>query len=56
MMTVPSQIIAVLNHPAFAPKKLASLEMLAPVGAPLHLEHKERLTWRCRTCSTSCTG
>ncbi len=36
MVMVPSQIIALLNHPAFAPDKLASLEMIQSVGAPLH--------------------
>ena len=43
MVMVPSQIIALLNHPAFAPDRLASLEMIQSVGAPLHLEHKHRL-------------
>ena len=43
MVMVPSQIIALLNHPAFAPDKLASLEMIQSVGAPLHLEYKRRL-------------
>ena len=43
MVMVPSQIIALLNHPAFAPDKLASLEMIQSVGAPLHLEYKHRL-------------
>ena len=43
MVMVPSQIIALLNHPSFAPAKLASLEMIQSVGAPLHLEHKHRL-------------
>jgi long-chain acyl-CoA synthetase len=43
MVMVPSQIIALLNHPAFAPERLASLEMIESVGAPLHLEHKHRL-------------
>jgi acyl-CoA synthetase (AMP-forming)/AMP-acid ligase II len=43
MVMVPSQIIALLNHPAFAPERLASLEMIQSVGAPLHLEHKHRL-------------
>src|SRR2546429_7335556 len=40
---VPSQIIAVLGSPAFSQKRLASLEMLQTVGAPLHLEYKQRL-------------
>ena len=43
MVMVPSQIIALLNHPAFAPDRLASLEMIQSVGAPLHLEYKHRL-------------
>jgi acyl-CoA synthetase (AMP-forming)/AMP-acid ligase II len=42
-MLVPSQIVALLNTPGFAPERLRSLEMLASVGAPLHLEHKNRL-------------
>jgi len=40
---VPSQIVAMLNSPAFDPAKLQSLEMVGTVGAPLHMEHKERL-------------
>lgn len=44
VMMVPSQILAVMNAPNFSPAKLRSLEMLGSVGAPLHLEHKERLT------------
>ncbi|HEY7362771.1 MAG TPA: AMP-binding protein [Methylomirabilota bacterium] len=43
MVMVPSQIIAMLNSPAFAPKRLQSLEMILSVGAPLHLEYKTRL-------------
>jgi acyl-CoA synthetase (AMP-forming)/AMP-acid ligase II len=43
IVMVPSQIIALLNSPAFAPAKLASLEMIQSVGAPLHLEFKRRL-------------
>ncbi len=43
IVMVPSQIIAVLSSPAFAPKRLASLEMIQSVGAPLHLEYKHRL-------------
>jgi long-chain acyl-CoA synthetase len=43
MVMVPSQIIALLNSPAFAPKRLESLEMILSVGAPLHLEYKTRL-------------
>jgi long-chain acyl-CoA synthetase len=40
---VPSQIVSVMNAPGFDPKRLESLEMLQTVGAPLHLEHKQRL-------------
>ena len=43
LVMVHSQIIALLSSPAFAPKKLASLEMIQSVGAPLHLEYKNRL-------------
>ncbi|MGD9075945.1 MAG: AMP-binding protein [Desulfobacteraceae bacterium] len=43
MVMVPSQIIAILNSPAFEPKALESLEMIHNVGAPLHLEYKNRL-------------
>ena len=40
---VPSQIVAMLNSPAFKAQALQSLEMVGSVGAPLHLEHKEML-------------
>jgi acyl-CoA synthetase (AMP-forming)/AMP-acid ligase II len=40
---VPSQIIAMINSPGFTSERLASLEMIGAVGAPLHLEHKEKL-------------
>ena len=43
MIMVPAQIIAVLNHPDFSPEKLGSLEMLQNIGAPLHLEFKQRI-------------
>jgi acyl-CoA synthetase (AMP-forming)/AMP-acid ligase II len=43
VMMVPSQIIAVLNDPAFSADSLSSLEMILTLGAPLHGEHKERL-------------
>ena len=43
IMLVPSQIIAMLNAPNFAPEKLASLEMILSLGAPLHVEHKNIL-------------
>jgi len=42
-MMVPAQIIAVLNAPNFSPAKLASLEMILSLGAPLHQEHKDQL-------------
>ena len=42
-MVVPSQIIAVLNARNFAPARLASLEMVLSLGAPLHQEYKDRL-------------
>ena len=44
VMMVPSQIIAVMHAPNFTPHKLRSLQMLGSVGAPLHREHKDRLT------------
>ncbi len=43
IVMVPAQIVAILNSPAFAPEKLASLEMIQNVGAPLLLEYKHRL-------------
>jgi acyl-CoA synthetase (AMP-forming)/AMP-acid ligase II len=43
VMMVPSQIVAMLNAPDFAPERLASLEMILSLGAPLHREHKEAL-------------
>jgi acyl-CoA synthetase (AMP-forming)/AMP-acid ligase II len=43
IVMVPAQIIAILGHPSFAPEKLASLEMLHNIGAPLLLKYKERL-------------
>ena len=42
-MMVPSQIVALLNAPGFDRDRLASLEMLGSVGAPLHREHRDRL-------------
>ena len=42
-MMVPAQIIAVLNAPNFSPAKLASLEMILSLGAPLYQEHKDQL-------------
>ncbi|MFN0179878.1 MAG: class I adenylate-forming enzyme family protein [Gemmatimonadales bacterium] len=43
-MMVPSQIVALLAHPDFTTKTLASFETLLSAGAPLLLQHKERLT------------
>jgi long-chain acyl-CoA synthetase len=43
IVMVPSQIVALLNSPAFVPARLRSLEMILSVGAPLHLEHKRQL-------------
>lgn len=40
---VPSQIIAMMHAPNFTYENLQSLEMLGSVGAPLHLEHKQKL-------------
>ena len=42
-MLVPSQIIAILDSPRFDPAKLASLEMILSLGAPLHKEQKDVL-------------
>ena len=46
VMMVPSQIVALLGSPHFSQDALQSLEMIGTVGAPLHLEHKEKLN-RC---------
>lgn len=43
VVMVPAQIISILNSPAFDPGKLASLEMLHNVGAPLHVEYKRKI-------------
>ncbi|MCB9454042.1 MAG: AMP-binding protein [Anaerolineaceae bacterium] len=40
---VPSQIIAMLNAPNYDVQKLASLEMLGTVGAPLLMDFKQRV-------------
>jgi long-chain acyl-CoA synthetase len=42
-MLVPSQIVAILDAKGFAPARLASLEMVLSLGAPLLKEHKDRL-------------
>lgn len=43
IIMVPSQIIAVLNHPDFDAAAMQSLEMIQNIGAPLHVEHKHLL-------------
>jgi long-chain acyl-CoA synthetase len=43
-MMVPSQIIAMLNSPNYAAERLRSMEAICSVGAPLHREHKDKLT------------
>lgn len=43
VMMVPSQIVAMLNAPNFNPDVMQSLEMVLTLGAPLHMEHKEKL-------------
>lgn len=42
-MMVPAQIIAILNARNFSPEKLASLEMILSLGAPLYQEYKDLL-------------
>lgn len=42
-MLVPSQISAIFNAPNYTAGKLQSLEMLLSLGAPLHLDIKERI-------------
>jgi acyl-CoA synthetase (AMP-forming)/AMP-acid ligase II len=42
-MLVPSQIIAILGARGFAAERLASMQCLLSLGAPLHQEHKDRL-------------
>jgi len=43
MVMVPSQIIALLDSPAFSPARLKTLQALISLGATLHLSHKQRL-------------
>ena len=43
VMLVPAQIVAILDAPGFDPARLTSLEMILSLGAPLHVEQKERL-------------
>ena len=42
-MLVPSQVIAILGSRGFEPARLASLECILSLGAPLHVETKDRL-------------
>jgi acyl-CoA synthetase (AMP-forming)/AMP-acid ligase II len=42
-MMVPSQLAAILDLPGFDPARLASLEVLLSLGAPLPVAHKEAL-------------
>ncbi len=44
VIMVPAQLIAILNAKEFSPEALSSLEMICNVGAPLHQEHKDKLT------------
>jgi len=43
MVMVPAQIMALMNHPNYDRERLASLEMIQNVGAPLMMEYKHRL-------------
>jgi acyl-CoA synthetase (AMP-forming)/AMP-acid ligase II len=43
IMLVPTQIIAILGSKAYRPERLASLECILSLGAPLLQEHKDRL-------------
>ena len=42
-MLVPSQIVAILDAKGFDAARLASLQMVLSLGAPLHSEQKDRL-------------
>ena len=42
-MMVPSQLIAMLEHPGFTADKLASMEVLLVLGAPLQQRYKDQL-------------
>ena len=46
VMTVPSQIVALLEHDDFDEAHLPKLEMIGSLGAPLLLEHKQELIRR----------
>jgi long-chain acyl-CoA synthetase len=43
VMLVPAQIVALLNSPEFKPERLASLECILSLGAPLLQRHKDQL-------------
>jgi long-chain acyl-CoA synthetase len=43
VIMVPSQLIAILNAPNFSAEALESLEMICSVGAPLHMDVKEKI-------------
>jgi len=43
VIMVPSQLIAILNAPNFSTEALESLEMICSVGAPLHMDVKEKI-------------
>ncbi|MFW9965310.1 MAG: class I adenylate-forming enzyme family protein [Candidatus Sifarchaeia archaeon] len=43
VIMVPSQLIAILNAPNFSAEALESLEMMCSVGAPLHMDVKEKI-------------
>ncbi len=43
VMLVPAQIVAILDAAGFAPGRLASLECIVSLGAPLLQQHKDRL-------------
>jgi acyl-CoA synthetase (AMP-forming)/AMP-acid ligase II len=43
IMLVPTQIIAILGSRQYRPERLASLECILSLGAPLLQEHKDRL-------------
>lgn len=43
IMLVPTQIIAILSSGAYRPERLASLECILSLGAPLMQEYKDRL-------------
>jgi long-chain acyl-CoA synthetase len=43
VMMVPTQIVQILAAPGFDPRRLASLECILSLGAPLLQEHKDRL-------------